>query len=172
MMQLTIHAVSALKPSTLGDLVDTKLKMLIRTKNRVTNSVIRPGITSGGIKKLTYKDPKWNFKNSTVHYTFISFSYSRNFPELQIGNIPMTQQQIVPTKYSIEWCKSFCVDEDELPFLQPKNCFRSLPKRSFYLLPLVGESQPRNPEQRLQLYACLQRFWTSFGWYCGSSYQL
>ena len=58
MIQLTIQAVSALNPSTLGDLVETKLKILISTKNSVTNNVIRPGITSGGIKKLTFEEPK------------------------------------------------------------------------------------------------------------------
>ena len=31
----------------------TLLKMLIRTKNNVTKRVIRPGMTSGGIMKLT-----------------------------------------------------------------------------------------------------------------------
>ena len=54
-MQLIIQAVSALKPSTLGDLADTELKILIRTKNKVINNVIRPGMTSGGIKKLTFR---------------------------------------------------------------------------------------------------------------------
>ena len=39
-------------PSTGGDFELTLLKMLIRTRKRVTRSVIRPGIKSGGIKKL------------------------------------------------------------------------------------------------------------------------
>ena len=54
-MQLIIQGVSALKHSTLGDLADTELKILIRTKNKVINKVIRPGMTSGGIKKLTFR---------------------------------------------------------------------------------------------------------------------
>jgi hypothetical protein len=34
------------------------VKMLIRTRKRVTNNVIRPGITSGGIRKLALKNAK------------------------------------------------------------------------------------------------------------------
>ena len=48
----------ALKPSTFGDFADMELKMLICTKNNVTNNVMRPGITSGGIKKLAFGENK------------------------------------------------------------------------------------------------------------------
>ena len=40
----------AVKPSTLGELEVTLLKMLINTRNIVTSSVIRPGTISGGIR--------------------------------------------------------------------------------------------------------------------------
>ena len=40
----------AVKPSTLGELEVTLLKMLIKTRNIVTSSVIRPGTISGGIR--------------------------------------------------------------------------------------------------------------------------
>ena len=42
----------AVKPSTLGELEVTLLKMLIKTRNIVTSSVIRPGTISGGIRGL------------------------------------------------------------------------------------------------------------------------
>ena len=41
-------------PSTFGDLLVMFVKMLIKTRNRVTKSVIRPGISSGGIRKLAW----------------------------------------------------------------------------------------------------------------------
>ena len=71
-MQLTIQAVSALKPSTFGDFADIELKMLISTKNNVTNNVMRPGITSGGITKLVCKKETQN-ENFRV-YNGISFN--------------------------------------------------------------------------------------------------
>jgi hypothetical protein len=40
------------RPSTLGELVVMLVKMLIKTRKRVTSKVIRPGTISGGIKKL------------------------------------------------------------------------------------------------------------------------
>ena len=40
-------------PSVLGVIEVTLLKMLIRTRKRVTNSAILPGTTSGGMRKLT-----------------------------------------------------------------------------------------------------------------------
>ena len=40
----------AVKPSTLGELEVTLLKMLIKTRKIVTSSVIRPGTISGGIR--------------------------------------------------------------------------------------------------------------------------
>ena len=42
----------AVKPSALGVLVVTVLKMLTNTRNRVIRSAILPGITSGGTTKL------------------------------------------------------------------------------------------------------------------------
>ena len=58
-MQERSQADKALNPLTLGDVAQTLLKILMSTRNRVIKSVMRPGITSGGIKKLTY-----NIKNS------------------------------------------------------------------------------------------------------------
>ena len=49
-----IHVEIAVKPSTFGELEDTELKILIKTRNKVTRRVIRPGITCGSIKKLAY----------------------------------------------------------------------------------------------------------------------
>ena len=43
----------AVMPSVLGVIEVTLLKMLIRTRKRVTNSAILPGTTSGGMRKLT-----------------------------------------------------------------------------------------------------------------------
>ena len=40
----------AVRPSTLGELEVTLLKILISTRNIVTRSVMRPGTISGGIK--------------------------------------------------------------------------------------------------------------------------
>ena len=48
-----IQADTALNPSTLGEMIETLLKILISTKKRVTKSVIRAGTTAGSIKKLT-----------------------------------------------------------------------------------------------------------------------
>ena len=53
-MQESIHADKALNPETFGELADMVLKILIRTKNKVTKRVILPATTSGSIKKLTY----------------------------------------------------------------------------------------------------------------------
>ena len=47
-----IHASMAVKPSAFGVLVVTVLKILTRTRKRVTSSAMRPGITSMGIRKL------------------------------------------------------------------------------------------------------------------------
>ena len=51
-MHVIIQAVIDESPSTFGDLLVIVLKMLINTRNRVTNNVMRPGTISGGIKKL------------------------------------------------------------------------------------------------------------------------
>ena len=47
------QAERALNPSTFGDVVGMLLKMLVRTKKRVTSKVILPGIMLGSIRKLT-----------------------------------------------------------------------------------------------------------------------
>ena len=43
----------AVIPSVLGDTLVTLLKMLMSTRKRVTSRAIRPGTTSGGMRKLT-----------------------------------------------------------------------------------------------------------------------
>ena len=50
--QDSIHISIAVKPSALGVLVVTVLKMLTSTRKRVIRSAMRPGITSGGTTKL------------------------------------------------------------------------------------------------------------------------
>ena len=50
-MQANIQASIAVSPSALGVLVVTVLKMLTSTRNSVTRSPMRPGITSIGIRK-------------------------------------------------------------------------------------------------------------------------
>ena len=52
-IQTKSHADAAVKPSTLGEADVKLLKIVISTRNRVTNSAILPGITSGSIRKLT-----------------------------------------------------------------------------------------------------------------------
>ena len=42
----------AVKPSTFGEFDETELKIFIKTRNKVTSSVILPGITWGSIRKL------------------------------------------------------------------------------------------------------------------------
>ena len=51
-MQAKIHTDMALKASTFGEFDIIELKMLISTRNNVTNNVIRPGTISGPIRKL------------------------------------------------------------------------------------------------------------------------
>jgi len=53
-MQVIIQVDMAVRPSTLGELEVTLLKMLIKTRKIVTKSVILPGTISGGIRKLTF----------------------------------------------------------------------------------------------------------------------
>ena len=48
------QTVSALNPSTFGEVPGISLKRLVNTKNRVTNKVILPGTTFGSTRKLTY----------------------------------------------------------------------------------------------------------------------
>ena len=43
----------AVRPSTLGELEVTLLKILIKTRKMVTSRVILPGTISGGMRKLT-----------------------------------------------------------------------------------------------------------------------
>ena len=43
----------AVIPSVLGDTLVTLLKILMRTRKRVTSRAILPGTTSGGMRKLT-----------------------------------------------------------------------------------------------------------------------
>jgi hypothetical protein len=54
-MQAIIQDEMAVIPSQLGEMLVIVLKMLIRTRKRVTSIAIRAGITSGGIRKLTEK---------------------------------------------------------------------------------------------------------------------
>ena len=49
----SIHDEIAVIPSVFGVMAVTLLKMLMRTRNRVTRSAILPGTTSGGMRKLT-----------------------------------------------------------------------------------------------------------------------
>ena len=51
-MQAIIHADKAVIVSVLGEVRVILLKMLIKTRNKVTKSVILPGTISGGIRKL------------------------------------------------------------------------------------------------------------------------
>ena len=50
-MQANIQASMAVRPSALGVLVVTLLKMLTSTRNKVTSRAILPGITSIGMRK-------------------------------------------------------------------------------------------------------------------------
>ena len=50
-MQANIQASMAVRPSALGVLVVTVLKMLTSTRNKVTRRPILPGITSIGMRK-------------------------------------------------------------------------------------------------------------------------
>ena len=50
-MQANIQASMAVRPSALGVLVVTVLKMLNSTRNKVTRRPILPGITSIGMRK-------------------------------------------------------------------------------------------------------------------------
>jgi hypothetical protein len=52
-MQVITQAEMEVNPSTFGELLVMLVKMLIKTRKRVTNKVILPGTISGGIKKLT-----------------------------------------------------------------------------------------------------------------------
>ena len=51
-MQESIQASMAVRPSALGVLVVTVLKMLTSTRNKVTRRAILPGMMSGGTTKL------------------------------------------------------------------------------------------------------------------------
>ena len=51
-MQQNNHPDTAVNPSARGEFELMLLKMFIKTRNSVTNNVIRPGTTSGSITKL------------------------------------------------------------------------------------------------------------------------
>ena len=51
-MQLMTHTESAETLEEAGSVSDTLRKMLTSTRSRVTKRVIRPGTTSGGMRKL------------------------------------------------------------------------------------------------------------------------
>ena len=53
-IQVIIQAVIDESPSTFGDWLVIVLKMLIKTRKRVTSNVIRPATISTGIKKPAY----------------------------------------------------------------------------------------------------------------------
>ncbi len=63
-MHVRTQADMEVSPSTLGELLVMLVKILIRTRNRVTRRVIRPGTISGGIRKLAYM--KSSFEPFTV----------------------------------------------------------------------------------------------------------
>ena len=48
-----IQAAMAVIPSTFGEFVVMILKMFVRTRKRVMSKAILPGMTSGGMRKLT-----------------------------------------------------------------------------------------------------------------------
>jgi hypothetical protein len=52
-MQAIIQDVIAVIPSVFGEILVIVLKMLLSTRKSVTRSAMRPGTTSGGIRKLT-----------------------------------------------------------------------------------------------------------------------
>ena len=58
-MQVITQAEMDVSPSTFGELLVMFVKMLIKTRNKVTSKVIRPGTISGGIRKLTLKTQKY-----------------------------------------------------------------------------------------------------------------
>ena len=65
-IQANIHASIAVRPSALGVLVVTVLKILTSTRNSVTKSAILPGMTSIGIRNeihetITKRPRKWTF---------------------------------------------------------------------------------------------------------------
>ena len=66
-MQEITHVEIAVNPSTFGELEDTELKILIKTRNKVTRSVIRPGIICGSIRKLAYEITK-QMTATILHY--------------------------------------------------------------------------------------------------------
>ena len=53
-MQAIIQDVMAVMPSVFGEILVMELKMLVSTRKSVTRSAIRPGTTSGGMRKLTH----------------------------------------------------------------------------------------------------------------------
>ena len=72
-MQANIQASMAVRPSALGVLVVTLLKMLTSTRNKVTRRAILPGITSIGMRN-EIQDTITNRPNTVTH-NIDQFSY-------------------------------------------------------------------------------------------------
>ena len=72
-MQANIQASIAVRPSALGVLVVTLLKMLTSTRNKVTRRAILPGITSIGMRN-DIQDTITNRPNTGTH-NIDQFSY-------------------------------------------------------------------------------------------------
>ena len=90
-MHANIQASIAVRPSALGVFVVTVLKMLTKTRNKVTNNPILPGITSMGIRKeiqdTITNSPKydiWSFKTNDISqlnntwWKIVSYNVSGN----------------------------------------------------------------------------------------------
>jgi hypothetical protein len=63
-MHITTHVSTAVKPSDLGALAVTELKMLTKTRNRVTSNAMRPEIKEKeliGLPFLKSKSLYWFF---------------------------------------------------------------------------------------------------------------
>ena len=82
-MQANIQASIAVRPSALGVLVVTVLKMLTRTRKRVMRSAILPGMTSGGTTKLIQEtttnrpeQSEYYHNTSKIQYLFCSIECS------------------------------------------------------------------------------------------------
>ena len=102
-IQANIHASMAVRPSALGVLVVTVLKILTSTRNSVTKSAILPGMTSIGIRNeihetITKRPKKINisiiFKGKKVqkkHVHVLNISSTNRF---WITNLSIPQQFI------------------------------------------------------------------------------
>ena len=72
-IQANIQASMAVRPSALGVLVVTLLKMLTSTRNRVTRRAIRPGMTSMGMRNEIQDTITNRPANMIVHSNFTDF---------------------------------------------------------------------------------------------------